>query len=502
MPDACNQLPAGISNVFRTFAHVSGDRSNEAATVLSITLVQLARVHAVFWLLLLVGSIAAWMNFARLQYIGDADSVVPLLVSLQRWTPFFWGQDRFGMLVPLIARRFHNPLANMLVQGWLTTVAGLLVPFLTAWHLSGGRAWFATGALANTLFIVTFTEAFRFNWYVSQPYGLSISLAVAGLLMASRTGFVTIAAIGLMVLAHWVNITVAVIVVPLALAGGRAAWRSLPAVAVGIAGGLLIRRFANAPPFTRIEVLPVTEWPHAWLMLVHTTVARLAHPRMLALVVALVAIAASAIWIKRLPREPLKPALIAGCVACVHWSVSGTSLHVLMNDYDARFVLPSVALLVMAIAVVLVGGFGFGDWSKYVTVAALVAMALTSVMSYGVPSMKRLRTAIDARFGRMTPHVVAVGATVVVGDYWTVWPAVFHANLVLYEQSAPSRVFGLTYRSEATEALWSNGGPSKQILAVGYQNDVSIGEYLAATGLPATLIGQSGAVAIYRLSLD
>jgi hypothetical protein len=490
-------------NVFRAFAHVGGDRSNEAPTVLSVTLDQLGRVHTVFWLLLLVGSIAAWMNFARLQYIGDADSVVLLLVSLQRWTLFFWGQDRFGMLVPLIARRFHNPLANMLVQGWLTTVAGLLVPFLTAWYLSAGRAWFATGALANTLFIVTFTEAFRFNWYVSQPYGLSISLAVAGLLMASRTGFVTmIAAIGLMVLAHWVNIAVAVIVVPLALARGRAAWRSLPGVAVGVAGGLLIRRFSNAPPFTRTEVLPVTEWPHAWLMLVHTTLARLAHPLMLVLVVALAAIAASAIWVKRLPREPLKPALIAGCVACLHWSVSGTSLHVLLNNYDARYVLPSVVLLVMVIAVVLVGGFGFSDRRKYVTVAALGAMALTSVMSYGVPSLKRLRTAIDARFGRITPHVVAVGATVVVGDYWTVWPAVFHANLVLYEQSAPSRVFGLTYRSEATEALWSNGGPSKQILAVGYQNDVSIGEYLAATGLPTTLIGQSGAVAIYRLSLE
>src|SRR6266513_155873 len=81
-------------------------------------------------LLMFVGMLAAWMNFGRLQYIGDADSVVSLLVSLQRWTPFYWGQDRFGMLIPLIARPFHHPLANMLVQGSLSTAAGLLVPFL------------------------------------------------------------------------------------------------------------------------------------------------------------------------------------------------------------------------------------------------------------------------------------------------------------------------------------------------------------------------------------
>ena len=41
------------------------------------------------------------MSLGRLHEFHSADSILPVLVSLPRWTPFFWQQDRFGMLVPL-----------------------------------------------------------------------------------------------------------------------------------------------------------------------------------------------------------------------------------------------------------------------------------------------------------------------------------------------------------------------------------------------------------------
>ncbi len=75
------------------------------------------------------------------------------------------------------------------------------------------------------------------------------------------------------------------------------------------------------------------------------------------------------------------------------------------------------------------------------------------------------------------------------GDYWRVWPAVFHANLALFRTHAPARVFGLAYRSEATDPLWQRAGQS--ILIAGAPDDPSVeavaGEHGVATTLHARL---------------
>ncbi len=129
------------------------------------------------WLLILVGAVAAWMDCARLHYLQTADSIVPVLVSIQRWTPFFWGQDRFGMLVPFLATPFHDPFVNLLVQGWLTTFAALVAPFLVARYVGADRYWIAAGALANACLFLIAAPLVQFDWLIIQPYALSMSLA-------------------------------------------------------------------------------------------------------------------------------------------------------------------------------------------------------------------------------------------------------------------------------------------------------------------------------------
>ena len=41
---------------------------------------------------------------------------MPVLVSLQRWTPFYWDQERYGMLIPALALPVRDPLLNLLLQ--------------------------------------------------------------------------------------------------------------------------------------------------------------------------------------------------------------------------------------------------------------------------------------------------------------------------------------------------------------------------------------------------
>src|SRR4051812_5386693 len=133
--------------------------------------------------------LAVWIGLGTLHDYDHADSLLPVLVSTQRWTPFFWGQDRFGMLVPLLAMPIRHPLANLLAQGWMVTTCALLAPFATARFLTKrGGAWIAIGACANVLLFLIATPAVQFDWLVTQPYGASIFLGFAALTIADDRG--------------------------------------------------------------------------------------------------------------------------------------------------------------------------------------------------------------------------------------------------------------------------------------------------------------------------
>jgi hypothetical protein len=106
------------------------------------------------------------------------------------------------------------------------------------------------------------------------------------------------------------------------------------------------------------------------------------------------------------------------------------------------------------------------------------------ILGVGAPSPSRVERGVDARFGRMTPAVIAAGAAAIAGDYWTVWPAVFHANMAAARLASPRRIFGLTYRSEATDALWC--APGRTAVVVSAPGDGSAAAVAAAHGAALT----------------
>jgi hypothetical protein len=127
---------------------------------------------------------------------------------------------------------------------------------------------------------------------------------------------------------------------------------------------------------------------------------------------------------------------------------------------------------------------------------AAAALMLAAVASYGVPSAGRLRRTIDREFGAMTPYVEMTGATVIAGDYWTVWPAVFHANLVSYGQPGRQLVFGLSYRSDATNPLWWSLVEKQTIVLAGSRLDNAVGSELARLPVRARFVEFTGPVSI------
>ncbi len=444
-------------------------------------------------LAILVGVLAAWMSVGRLHDFQNADSILPVLVSLQHWTPFYWEQDRFGMLVPLVAMPWQNPLANMLLQGWITTAAALLAPFFCARYLMGESApWVAAGALANVLLLVIGSPELRFDWFVAQPHALSVSLAVAALLTLERPGLAgTAIAAALMLLAHWVNLGVCIGLAPLILLRRGPIGRAVSATAIGVAGGFWLMR-ASTPSHTTTDIVGVSEWPHGWWQLAHTSSAALARPGLLAAVVVLAAAGGAVLWVRARFSQPIEAAAKAFVVAVAYWLIVGTFRWVQLNLYFPRYVYPSLLLAGVALAILLVAPLP-GHRPATAT-AACAALAIVSMVTYGAPSLERLRSSLDARFGGMTSEVVATGATVIVGEYWTVWPSVFHANLALSRQSSHAIVYGLTVRSAATDPLWASGKATRVLLAAP-PNDRSVRFFTDRINLPVVLLE-------HRTSLD
>ena len=441
-----------------------------------------------------MAALAGWMGLGTLHDFGHADSLLPVLISTQRWTPFYWGQDRFGMLVPLLAMPLRHPLANLLAQGWMMTTAALVAPFAVARFLGGRRGqWIAIGAGTNLLFLLSTPPAVQFDWFVAQPYGPSLALGFLGLIAAAEGVRIrdSVAGAVLIALACWINIGIVVLLAIASVLQRARPVRLLALNAAGTALALALARY-GAATHTISDLSPPRQWFTAWRLLLMNSFEAITNSTLVWVVVATAA--AIAVWLWRTERaRSWTPLLVAITMAAGMWLVTGTSLWVGMNLYVFRYMYPSLMLVGLAISSLLVAPFA--TRANAASALVIVALSATTVARYGMPSLGRVERSIDERFGGLTASVLHSGATVIAGDYWRVWPAVFHANLELARTHRPGRIFGLAFRSEATDVLWKI--PGRPVLIAGATGDPSVTAVAEEHGVAATLHERQTMIDLY-----
>ena len=430
-----------------------------------------------------------WIDFSRIHRFHNSDSLVMALISLHQWTPLFWEQDRLGMVFPLLALPWRHSLDNLLAQGAMTTFLGLASFFLLGYYVAGRKLGMAIGAL-GAIFLMVFCrleQRFAYLIYVHH-FATAASFALVGMIVLDRwahgrSAMWSILGVLLIAVAHWINPGVAFAFGPLLLVRGMSfrglgdyfdrldaaqqagtsepspPWADgyrprltkdeivgLAAIVVSLAGSLVISRTTAEPlPY---NFLSPSEWlacavrvwlnlnevfQHRWYRAVDVT--------------ALIGLA-TLYWPAGRQRARLSLRMAGGLLAAaaVQYAFM-TSLDHVHRSHFGRYVALSVffwqtalvGFTVMQVAAVLPTTV----WARRIPVLLTLAMTALVAATHGWPSRSVVRAEIDATLGRYTDDLLASGCTHITGDYWHVWPAMFHANLRLEDAHSTRRVWGI-----------------------------------------------------------
>jgi hypothetical protein len=466
---------------------------------------------------------ALWIDFGAFHRLHNSDSIVPVLVSLIRWTPFYWEQDRLGMLVPLLALPFRNPLANLLAESAFNAFCGLAAFFLCARYVVR-RAWLFTGALSASLFLLFNSKETRFQYLgLAQPYGVGMFLGLGGLLLLENSTYsrplrITFSFICLLA-ASWVNAALIFVLLPLIFFrwyfdcekcqkswplgsldnqsgknhsvspdGWRNVFLQLMLRAkrclnheMGIAMVLVFLSFVASYVYSGIvsysaaygdwPYSPVQpwRWPAVWFQFGKNLWSEYLIESWGIAVASLLVLG---VFVRLLPpgrvHRTNPPAVNLIASSLVSFLLMGSLSHIQNTEFDPRFALQSMVLLqVGAVAWALLPVHALLSLSgrRALTAAGISLFLSAPLYLYGWPSLAKVRADIDETLGKYTAEILQSGATHIVGDYWKVWPATFHANLVLCEMGSDRRVWGVTIRSTPTRVFWSEIPPKKMRLA-------------------------------------
>src|SRR5689334_13905351 len=89
-----------------------------------------------------LGLSALWIVFGKSlsDHNRNPDEIIPVLASLYKWTPMYWGEGRFGLVLGLFAMPIKHPLHNLLFQNCCAAFLGLSAFVLLPAHLAGAEA--------------------------------------------------------------------------------------------------------------------------------------------------------------------------------------------------------------------------------------------------------------------------------------------------------------------------------------------------------------------------
>ncbi len=412
--------------------------------------------------------------------LSNSDSLLPVFASLYHWTPYYWDQNRYGMLIPLLCLPIDDPALNLAVQTALRNLSLLAAPFLIALLVCPSRHAALIAGTAGIALLVACSRHLALSFIAYQPYGQSLSLGCAGLWLSrqSRAAWRCAGACGLAT-TLWVDLSAVTWLVPLAVATRLAAGRTRPGSAlrssVGDVGLIVVAALALAWLARRIPVthtVPLDPTPHDrlfptwWSLLQGWLLGGPWFP-----VVAGGAAIVASWWFVRSRRARVDedwsllisawtPLLVAGvqlvAAGCIGWVATNQ-----VGTRGWRYAAPSLVFLLMAPACVIgslsirlrLGRSMLGHVLAWLCVGAILFDV------YGVPRYRRAIHSLRFNKQRLALDPIALaalrlGATHVLGNYWHAIPIAFRANTLAHHLGRRQVVWPVTARLETARSVW------------------------------------------------
>ncbi len=367
--------------------------------------------------------------------LHNADSLIPIFVSLEHWTPFYWGQDRFGMLLPLLALPIKSSFWNLVAQNTLGVLLLLIGAYVVAIRSDVRAPALATLVLLASLLAWPLNTAL-YVLTTNQSYAPALGLyAIAFSLMQGQSSAGRAAGVVAMILGAWTNAGTGLLM--LAVTSAAVFMPRLRAQAFSMMIGTIASLgvhyvLQTVAPGTRIDMSHLTIvsasgagaavaafWSEAYQIFLGPAVWIVASVVLFVLFlerrnqVAREAVAAS-----------LAGAMLYGFVMALFFGAEGRHatpvlpllLLTAIIGLSRRIMLPSnvhsLVLLLLTVAVLYQSEM---DWPQY--------------------GRRRL---IDRLAQGHGADLFEAGVTVVTGDYWSAWPYTFALNM-LHERVSGTR---------------------------------------------------------------
>jgi hypothetical protein len=415
------------------------------------------------------------------------------LISIERWTPYYWGDNRLGTLLPLLASAVRSYVPNLLLQTQLSVAAALLtVVLFQCFFLQREHGFTARNLGAACITIAIAMAVFRPHDRVvqvfllpSHPYFTSLSLALIGLTAILRYSArplmrFSVAAIALL-LSFWVNWTNGPVVIGLALllpspAQSIGSHLRARATAVLLAGTTLAAMYAFSLRYPRLLVTgiaPFSAFPNTVSLMLANVAGDLLYLERASVLLCAALVAAALRWRKQFARKSFSPGeahVIIGVALVFAISVAATE-WVMKNAYEWRYWTVPIALVFLVVAsfvadsiylqllratkAIPASGLGGGATA---TAVAVLFFAAGTIRAFGVPSIELARESIDAVSRVHYAKVEQLRCTHMIGDYWVAWSSVFYNR----SRSIEPPLWAISLRSEATEDLWSQVPPNQR----------------------------------------
>jgi hypothetical protein len=422
---------------------------------------------------IVMGLVSLWIDLGRFHHTVHADGLMPVMMSLQKWTPFLWGQDRLGAPIALLASPIRHPVYNLLFQaGIMIWLALLSLPFVS--RLVGlQREGIAVGTLAAILVLGLLGRFRLYDLFWIEPYAQSLFFGAVGLItleVATRARWLT-RSVGVicLFLGHYLNLALVLPLLPLAVfhplapdALGRPNRTRMIAVlaTLGTFSMSLVCTWCSAAPHDSYGPRPLSAWWSAYRGIM-TALVEAVPDRTWIVCAGLSVVGLFGFLSHHIEPRVRRRTLVA--VACLllagasHFLGLVTSRHILADRTGARYAYMSLILGLTAVA-----AWALVPWMSRLTVRRhrvleLVLLLLLFAMGparYGMPSPAGVTLGLRAHSGAIANDVVAGRVRFLVGGYWKIYPALFLVNLDRYEQGCHEPVWGLTEKAVATRLQW------------------------------------------------